>query len=285
MNVLLSPKMDFIFKQIFGNEKHPNILISFLNAILEPSKEIVSVELKDTNNDKEFENDKFSRIDVRAVTSNNEHINIEIQRKDENDMVERTLYYWSKLYTKQLKNKGKYRELNKTICINILDFNLFSDEEFPHYHNKFRLNEVTLQKELTDKIEVHFVELNKIKEVKTLLDTWVEFIRNPESNVITVIESNNAVIKEAKEQLVKISMDEEQRSLYEKKEKILLDERSALYNAELKGEQKGLKKGLEEGVKRGLEKTALNLINKGFDNEFIVDATGLSNREVEVLRG
>ncbi|MFI3211282.1 MAG: PD-(D/E)XK nuclease family transposase, partial [Peptostreptococcaceae bacterium] len=46
MNVLLSPKMDFIFKQIFGNEKHPNILISFLNAILEPSKEIVSVELK-----------------------------------------------------------------------------------------------------------------------------------------------------------------------------------------------------------------------------------------------
>ncbi len=27
--ILLRPKVDFVFKQIFGNEKHPNVLISF----------------------------------------------------------------------------------------------------------------------------------------------------------------------------------------------------------------------------------------------------------------
>ena len=272
MKDLLSPQMDFIFKQIFGNEKHPNILISFLNAVLEPQKEIVSVEIKDTNNDKEFIGDKFSRIDVRAITSNNEHINIEIQRKDENDMIERTLYYWGKLYTKQLKNKEKYKELNKTICINILDFNLLDIEIFPKYHNKFRLNEVTTNVELTDQIEIHFIELNKIKEVHTLLDTWIEFIKNPESAVIRDIEFKNNDIKEAKDRLIKISADEEQRELYERKEKILLDERSALHNAK------------EKGIREGIESIAKNLINKGFDNDFIVDATELKLSEVEKLR-
>ncbi|MFL7795586.1 Rpn family recombination-promoting nuclease/putative transposase, partial [Clostridium chauvoei] len=39
---LLNPKVDFIFKKIFGSEKHPNILISFLNAVMKPADKIVS---------------------------------------------------------------------------------------------------------------------------------------------------------------------------------------------------------------------------------------------------
>ena len=31
---LLDPKVDFVFKRIFGSEKHPNILIAFLNSVL-----------------------------------------------------------------------------------------------------------------------------------------------------------------------------------------------------------------------------------------------------------
>ena len=31
---LLDPKVDFVFKNIFGSEKNPEILISFLNAKL-----------------------------------------------------------------------------------------------------------------------------------------------------------------------------------------------------------------------------------------------------------
>ena len=33
---LLNPKIDFVFKKIFGSEEHPEILISFLNAVLKP---------------------------------------------------------------------------------------------------------------------------------------------------------------------------------------------------------------------------------------------------------
>ena len=42
---LLNPKIDFVFKKIFGSEKHPGVLISFLNAVLKPKNEITDVEI------------------------------------------------------------------------------------------------------------------------------------------------------------------------------------------------------------------------------------------------
>jgi predicted transposase/invertase (TIGR01784 family) len=51
---LLDPKMDFIFKLIFGNEKHPEILISFLNAVIKPINKIVSVKIDNTELEKKI---------------------------------------------------------------------------------------------------------------------------------------------------------------------------------------------------------------------------------------
>ena len=39
MKGLLDPKMDFVFKNIFGSEKNPKILISFLNVFV-PSNNV-----------------------------------------------------------------------------------------------------------------------------------------------------------------------------------------------------------------------------------------------------
>jgi predicted transposase/invertase (TIGR01784 family) len=46
MKGLLDPKIDFVFKNIFGSEKNPNILISFLNATLKPKYLIKKVHKK-----------------------------------------------------------------------------------------------------------------------------------------------------------------------------------------------------------------------------------------------
>lgn len=78
---LLDPKIDFVFKNIFGSEKHPRILISFLNAILKLKYPIEKVKIKNTDLEKHFLDDKFSRLDVKAETCNKEIINIEIQLK------------------------------------------------------------------------------------------------------------------------------------------------------------------------------------------------------------
>ena len=74
MRGILDPNMDFEFKNIFGSEKHPNILISFLNATLKPKDLITEVEIKNTDLNKGYIEDKFSRLDVKAKTSNDEVI-------------------------------------------------------------------------------------------------------------------------------------------------------------------------------------------------------------------
>ena len=102
---LLDPKVDFVFKNIFGSPNHPEILISFLNATLKPKRKIVNVDIKKTDIEKQYIEDKYSRLDVKATTSNDEIINIEIQLKNENNMIKRSLYYLSKMYEEQLNEK------------------------------------------------------------------------------------------------------------------------------------------------------------------------------------
>ena len=65
---ILSPKVDFVFKKIFGNEKHPNILISFLNSVIKSTDLIKSVEIKNSDIEKEYIEDKYSRLDIKALT-------------------------------------------------------------------------------------------------------------------------------------------------------------------------------------------------------------------------
>ena len=247
---LLNPKIDFVFKKIFGSEEHPEILISFLNAVLKPKKPIVSVEIKNSDLEKEYIEDKFSRLDVKALTSNKEIINIEIQLKNEYNMIQRSLYYWSKLYEEQLSEGDRYDKLSRTVCINILDFKYLKNDRF---HNGYRLKEIETNEELTDLQEIHFIEIPKLKrfesteEIVDLLEGWVEFLRDPESEVIRKLEMSNKEIREAKDELYRLSRNSKERELYYLREKSLRDEISALANAKEKGLKEGLKQGLFEG--------------------------------------
>ena len=247
---LLNPKIDFVFKKIFGSEEHPEILISFLNAVLKPKKPIVSVEIKNSDLEKEYIEDKFSRLDVTALTSNKEIINIEIQLKNEYNMIQRSLYYWSKLYEEQLSEGDRYDKLSRTVCINILDFKYLKNDRF---HNGYRLKEIETNEELTDLQEIHFIEIPKLKrfesteEIVDLLEGWVEFLRDPESEVIRKLEMSNKEIREAKDELYRLSRNSKERELYYLREKSLRDEISALANAKEKGLKEGLKQGLFEG--------------------------------------
>ena len=247
---LLNPKIDFVFKKIFGSEEHPEILISFLNAVLKPKKPIVSVEIKNSDLEKEYIEYKFSRLDVKALTSNKEIINIEIQLKNEYNMIQRSLYYWSKLYEEQLSEGDRYDKLSRTVCINILDFKYLKNDRF---HNGYRLKEIETNEELTDLQEIHFIEIPKLKrfesteEIVDLLEGWVEFLRDPESEVIRKLEMSNKEIREAKDEPYRLSRNSKERELSYLREKSLRDEISALANAKEKGLKEGLKQGLFEG--------------------------------------
>ena len=276
---LLNPKIDFVFKKIFGSEEHPEILISFLNAVLKPKKPIVSVEIKNSDLEKEYIEDKFSRLDVKALTSNKEIINIEIQLKNEYNMIQRSLYYWSKLYEEQLSEGDRYDKLSRTVCINILDFKYLKNDRF---HNGYRLKEIETNEELTDLQEIHFIEIPKLKrfesteEIVDLLEGWVEFLRDPESEVIRKLEMSNKEIREAKDELYRLSRNSKERELYYLREKSLRDEISALANAK----EKGLKEGLKQGVFEGKLESARSFLDI-LDDDTI--ATKL-NIDVDIIK-
>ncbi|MGL6105069.1 Rpn family recombination-promoting nuclease/putative transposase [Romboutsia sp.] len=224
---LLSPKVDFVFKKIFGSENNKEILISFLNAVIDNNEPITSVEILNTDVEKEFLDDKFSRLDIRAKTNKNHIVNIEIQVKNEYNIIKRSLYYWSKLYTNQMKNKGKYKQLERTICINILDFKCIDNDR---YHNVFRLKELETNEELTDTMEIHFIELPKLDTdigIKNVLEAWLQFIKQPEKN----LEMDISEIREAKNQLCKLSGNQKEREMYFMREQSLIQKESALDGA------------------------------------------------------
>ena len=280
---LLNPKIDFVFKKIFGSEKHPGVLISFLNAVLKPKNEITDVEIKNTDIDKSYIEDKFSRLDVKAVTNKNEIINIEIQLKNEYNMIQRSLYYWSKLYEEQLEEGDRYDKLCRTVCINILDFKYLKNDRF---HNGYRLKEIDTNEELTDLEEIHFIEIPKLKKINSeqeivdVLEGWVEFLRDPESEVVRRLEMTNKEIREAKDELYRLSMDEKERALYFMREKSIRDEISALANAE----EKGIEKGIEQGIEQGMEKMEIeivsNMLNEGLSEDMISKLTKIDINKV-----
>ena len=291
---ILSPKVDFVFKKIFGNEKHPNILISFLNAVIKPTDLIKSVQIKNTDIEKEHIEDKYSRLDIKAVTNNGEHINIEIQVKNEYNMIKRSLYYWSKMYEGQLTKGQDYDTLSRTICINILDFKYLKNDNF---HNCYRLKEKNTNEELTDVMELHFIEIPKLRklenteDISDMLEAWITFIERPTSELIDKLEMSSDEIKEAKEELLRLSGNDKERERYEKRFESLLEQNSLLANAERKGLEKGLQKGIEKGKKEGLKEGAKQekiLISKNLldvlDDETISNKTGLSLKEIKELR-
>lgn len=275
MSYLLSPKVDFVFKRIFGNEKHPEILISFLNAVIKPKNLIKSVEIRNTDIDKEYLSDKYSRLDIKALTDKGEYVNIEIQVKNEYNMIKRSLYYWSKMFESQIVEGDNYDKLERTICINILDFKYLRNSNF---HNTYRLKEKNTNEELTDTMELHFIEIPKLKnyedtdEVVDMLEAWISFLKDPDSKIVSKLEMSRDEIREAKIQLIKMSSDSKERERYEKRMESLLEKTSSIQSAEKKGE---LMKAIA---------VARTAIEKNFDDFTIQELTGLSLEEIRELR-
>ncbi|MCX0354922.1 Rpn family recombination-promoting nuclease/putative transposase [Clostridium perfringens] len=281
---LLNPQIDFVFKKIFGTEKNKPILINFLNAVIKPTTPIKDVEIKNNDIDKDFIEDKFSRLDVKATTSNKEHINIEIQVKNEYNMIQRTLYYWSKMYSEQIQNRDNYSKLERTVCINILNFKYLKNDK---YHNAYRLKEITSNEELTDLQEIHFIELPKFNEIGNkeyienvekmdALEKWLEFLVEPESNTVRQLELSNEEIKLAKSELYRLSMDSKEREQYNMREKAIYDRISALENAEAKGKLEGKIEGTLEVAKK--------LLLADVDINIIISSTGLNEEEIFKLK-
>jgi predicted transposase/invertase (TIGR01784 family) len=252
-------KLDVIFKAMFGRKDNEGLLADFLSKMLEiPRESIRNIIMDNVELLPDHYADKFSRVDLKMQVDERV-VNVELQICDESNFRERTLYYWSRIYGSELKSGEDYSKLRETICINIVNFNLFDCKEF---HSHFKVMEKNRHEVLTDKFAIHFFELKKIGKHPNKdnpMELWLQLINAETEEELTMLESTN--VKEINQAILvlrELNADEKMRYLADMREKALHDEANALNSAEKRGEKRGLAKGRAEGraegEKRGLAK-------------------------------
>ena len=101
-----------------------------------------------------------------------------------------------------------------------------------------------------------------------MLTAWTEFLKDPESEKVRGLEMTVYEIRQAKDELIRMSNDAVQREIYEMRSKILKDKVSALNKAR------------EEGK----VEVAKNLLSMGMDIVNVTKATGLSKEVIEKIK-
>jgi predicted transposase/invertase (TIGR01784 family) len=101
----LSPKNDVAFRKIFGTEKNKDILIHFLNDIIDfdGKKPICDVTFLKTIQDPEIKVQKTSIVDILCKDQEGNRYIVEMQVAKEKGFEKRAQFYASKAYT----SKGK----------------------------------------------------------------------------------------------------------------------------------------------------------------------------------
>ena len=233
---LLKPKIDVVFHSLFrvGNE---DITKAIINAITKQKIERIELE-NDRHIIGKYTEEKMGILDLKATLDNGTICDIEIQLIDKKDTEKRFLWYWSKLYSEQLIRGEEYKKLNKVIGIIILDYKLEKTREIKRLNTKWKIKEVLSSKniELTDDLEIHIIEIPKVKEMlernkEDELAQWITFLDNPNRVEELKIMESNKEIKKAMEELEEISQDRDLRRIAELKDKAIRDEKNMLAHA------------------------------------------------------
>lgn len=192
-------------------------------------------------------------------------------------MAERTMFYWSKMYTSQIKAGDTYDKLKKCVTINIVDFKCTPIKKL---YSSYHLTEDESGYRLTNILEVHFLEIPKLFDEEIERDEndpivqWMEFLDAKSKGVIEMLAEKNKDIKKAYGLLQIISKDEKARMLYESRQAEISDQLTRIKSAEKKGKLEGK---LED---------ARSFLKLGINEEIVARGTGLSvEKVIEIKKG
>ncbi len=281
----INPRVDFAFKKLFGSEENKDLLISLINAIVSREEQVVEVELKNPYNLADYRAGKISILDIKAKAENGRWFNIEMQISEDYNFDKRAIYYWAKLVTEQLSEGMMFKELKKTISINILDYNFIPDSTEVHSCYKIINNATGKDDRLHDVFELHYIELKKFKktysQITTALDRWSSFLttahRLDKEHTPKELASDKNIVKAIA--AIDRMFDEEERLVYETRMQSLADVESKIASAE----EKGMEMGMEKGIKEASKTIAINLFAKGIDSATIAETTGLPASEIAAI--
>jgi predicted transposase/invertase (TIGR01784 family) len=254
MRLGIDPKVDVVFKRLFGSEKTARLLVSLLNAILaglSPAWPVTGVAFVLPGGEKESPRDKEAIADVKARDDGNRQFHLEMQWQVPAAFLKRMLFYWSKFHPRQLREGENYLTLRPTVSICFLDRILFPQTE--EYHLVFEVRERKHELLLCDDLQMHLFELPKFtksaEELTSALDRWLYLLRHGADLDPDALPSTLDVpeIRQALEVMAVFTQEERDRELYELREKIEMDKVAF----PIAFRQEFLEEGRKEGIKEG----------------------------------
>ena len=299
LSKFLDPKNDIAFRKVFGSEKHKDILIHFINDILElkDNDQIVEVEFLSPIQNAEIASKKQSIVDVLCKDQNGVQIIVEMQVAPTKGFEKRAQYYAAKAYSRQLNSgqeeDGKYHNLKEVIFIAIADCIIFPNKvEYKSDH--IILDKNSHDHDLQD-FSFTFIELPKfnktnITELKTILEKWCYFFKNAartsEEDLEKLIGSD-LVIKQAYDALSQFNWSEPELIAYDEEIKRIRDNIAALDYQYDKGKAEGKAEGVqlgEENLKKEKINIAKKMLSKNYTISDISSLTNLSSDEIQKLK-
>lgn len=283
----LNSTADLPFHQIFG--KYPDLLISFLNALLplQPEETITEIEYLPLGMAPDTPLRKNGILDVRCKDNKGRHFIVEIEIIWSPEFTYRVLLHDAKAYARLLHPDKKYHLPEPVYSLNLVNEVFEPDaEEYYHY---YRLVHVEHTDRVIDGLQLVFVELPKFKphnySEKKMHVLWLRFLTeiNEKTREVPLELLESPEIKKAVTVLEESAFTPAQLLGYEKFWDIISVERTLMSSAERKGLKKGKEEGREEGRMEEKILIASNAKKQGLLPEMISSLTGLSLEEIERL--
>lgn len=291
---------DFAFKKFFGTEENKDLLISFLNCLLDRKGETEIKDVKYLNTEQlgAGKDERRAVYDVYCMTQNGERFIVEMQNAWQDNFSDRALYYSSFAIQKQGERGGKlvgwdYR-LTPVYVVGILNFTIndnpeYKDDIITIVELKDRHNNV-----FNENLKLIFLEMTKFQKeeenLETTMDKWLFAMKNMcrlNEKPSTLKEPIfNRLFEVAKVQ----SFTDAERLSYEESLKNILDMQSVINSSENKGIEKGIEIGRAEGRAEGefamLSKMVVSMSHKGKTPSEIADILEVELAVVEeILNG
>lgn len=237
----INPYTDFGFKKLFGTEMNKDLLISFLNALLQnEEKEIEDLQYLNGENLGDGYGDRGSIFDVYCKTKDGGRFIVEMQKAEQSYFKDRSVYY-ATTPIRQQAPKGKWDyHLEDVYTVGILNFE-FPDGEYPadSFRHEIKLKDVEDNHVFYDKLTFVYLEMPKFNkgedELETMFDKWMFVLRNLSRLLDRPKALQDRVFKKLFEQAEIMQYSEAERWQYEASLKNYWDYNNTLETREAKG--------------------------------------------------
>ena len=213
---------------------------------------------------------------MKAKDSHGNTFIVEMQISESDFFHKRILYYTSQSYTSQITKGKEYDKLNPFYFIGILEFEVSTN---PNYVICHKVLDIETNEHIVQDVEFYFIELPKfnkgIEQLKTSIDQWTYFIKNAENLEVIPDGVEDEGLKQAYLEADKHNWTQAELDDYERASIKEQDEIGRIVLREKRAEKRAEKrKSLEIGKK---------LKDKGMENDFIAETTGLTTAEIDNL--